>query len=136
MCLAPGVQPRDRFTVYSSLKVLDAGLPRDFPASVLVVLHTAPNGPGILPEIPERAGPLPAANARDREQLRPGHIYVAPPDNHLLVGRGGYTRVKQGPKENRFRPTINPLFRSAAWPRWPRKRGRLCAARSAPSRRT
>jgi two-component system chemotaxis response regulator CheB len=45
--------------------------------------------------------------------LKPGHIYFAPPDSHLLVepGRVGVTK---GPRENRFRPAIDPLFRSAA----------------------
>ena len=103
-----------------ALKVLAAGLPPDFRASVFVVLHTAPHGLGILPEILERAGPLPASNAKDWEQFKPGHIYVAPPDYHLLVERTGYTRITQGPKENRFRPAVDPLFRSAAYAFGPR----------------
>jgi len=103
-----------------ALKALVGGLPRDFPASVFVVLHTAPHGLGILPEILERAGPLPASNARDWEPIEPGHIYVAPPDYHLLVERTGHTRVTQGPKENRFRPAVDPLFRSAAYAFGPR----------------
>src|SRR3712207_6517545 len=97
-----------------AMKALVAGLPRDFPASVLVVMHTAPHPLGILPEILERAAPLPASNARDWEQIKPGHIYVAPPDYHLLVERTGYIRITQGPRENRFRPAVDPLFRSAA----------------------
>lgn len=103
-----------------ALKVVASGLPRDFRASVFVVLHTAPHGLGILPEILMGAGPLPASNARDWEQIKPGHIYVAPPDYHLLVERGGYTRVTQGPRENRFRPAVDPLFRSAAYAFGPR----------------
>jgi two-component system chemotaxis response regulator CheB len=103
-----------------ALKVLAAGLPRDFSASVLIVLHIAPYGLGILPEILERAGSLPASNARDWEQIMPGHIYVAPPDYHLLVEQSGYMRLTQGPKENRFRPAVDPLFRSAAYAFGPR----------------
>jgi len=103
-----------------ALKALAAGLPRDFRASLFVVLHTAPHGLGILPEILERAGPLPASNARDWEPIEPGHIYVAPPDYHLLVERTGHVRITQGPKENRFRPAVDPLFRSAAYAFGPR----------------
>jgi two-component system chemotaxis response regulator CheB len=57
---------------------------------------------------------MPASNATDMEQIEPGHIYIAPPDFHLLVEPSGYVRVTRGPRENRFRPAIDPLFRSAA----------------------
>ena len=48
------------------------------------------------------------------EPIEPGRIYVAPPDHHLLVESSGLVRVTRGPRENRFRPAIDPLFRSAA----------------------
>lgn len=56
---------------------------------------------------------------QDHDPLELGRIYVAPPDRHLLVTQG-YLRVIQGPKENRHRPAIDPLFRSAAWVYGPR----------------
>jgi two-component system chemotaxis response regulator CheB len=96
-----------------ALRELVAGLPADFPAPVCIVLHTAPHAPGVLDSILSRSGPLPARNARDRERLEPGRMYVAPPDCHLLV-EPGRVRVTKGPRENRFRPAIDPLFRSAA----------------------
>lgn len=97
-----------------ALKELVAQLPQDLNASIFVVLHVAPYSLGILPEILEREGPLPVSNARDWEKFEPGHIYIAPPDRHLLLDSSGYTRVTRGPRENRFRPAIDPLFRSAA----------------------
>jgi two-component system chemotaxis response regulator CheB len=51
--------------------------------------------------------------AQDREKFEPGHIYVAPPDHHLLV-KQGCLRVTRGLRENRVRPAVDPLFRSAA----------------------
>lgn len=51
--------------------------------------------------------------AQDCEIFEPGHIYVAPPDHHLLV-KQGYLRVTRGLRENRVRPAVDPLFRSAA----------------------
>lgn len=96
-----------------ALRELVAGLPPDFALPIGVVLHTSPQSPGVLDAILRRAGRLPATNARDRERLKPGHIYVAPPDCHLLV-EPGRVRVTKGPRENRFRPAIDPLFRSAA----------------------
>jgi two-component system chemotaxis response regulator CheB len=96
-----------------ALRELVAALPADFPAPICVVMHTSPQSPGILDSILLRAGRLAANNARDRERLAPGQIYVAPPNCHLLV-EPGIVRVTRGPRENRFRPAIDPLFRSAA----------------------
>src|SRR5207253_11140756 len=78
-----------------------------------VVLRTAPQAPGVLPEIPARAAKLEARAPRDGERLQPGRVYVARPDFHLLI-EPGRLRVTKGPRENRFRPAIDPLFRSAA----------------------
>ena len=82
-------------------------------ASVLVVLHIPPEHPSLLGEILDRAGPLRAKVARDGEGFLHSRIYVAPPDHHLIID-GTVLRVIKGPKENRFRPAIDPLFRSAA----------------------
>jgi two-component system chemotaxis response regulator CheB len=89
------------------------GLPTDLPAAVLVVVHQALHQPGRLPEILGRWGKLPAKHASDGEPIEIGRVYVAPPDLHLLLERG-LTRLSRGPKENRFRPAIDPLFRTAA----------------------
>jgi two-component system chemotaxis response regulator CheB len=96
-----------------ALKVVAAALPADLPAAVCVVLHTAPDSPGVLGDILNRAGALRAANALNGERLQHGRIYVAPPDRHLLI-EPGVIRVTKGPTENRFRPAVDPLFRSAA----------------------
>ncbi|MFC4426567.1 chemotaxis protein CheB [Deinococcus navajonensis] len=103
----------------TALSALCAGLPAHFPAAVLVVLHIAADAPSLLPNILGRAGPLPAHHPVSGEPLRPGHIYVAPPDYHLLVEPGGVT-LTRGPKENRSRPSVDALFRSAAYTYGPR----------------
>lgn len=102
-----------------ALKALVRGLPPELSASIFIVLHTAPESPGILPDILSRAGALPAAFPAHLDRFRPGQIYVAPPDHHLLV-EPGFVRLTRGPKENRFRPAIDPLFRSAAQAYGPR----------------
>jgi two-component system chemotaxis response regulator CheB len=98
-----------------ALQRLVADLPKNFPAALFVVLHLAPQSTSVLPEILMRAGPLPAIHPRDGEPIRTGRIYIAPPDHHLLI-EDGKVRVVRGPKENRHRPAVDPLFRSAA--RW------------------
>ena len=65
-----------------ALRVLAAALPADLPASLFVVMHTAPESPGLLAEILNHFGTLRATTATDGERIRPGTIYVAPPDRH------------------------------------------------------
>jgi two-component system, chemotaxis family, protein-glutamate methylesterase/glutaminase len=96
-----------------ALRHVVAGLPADFPAAVCAVVHTAAESPGVLDAILARAGAVPASTAVNGQRLKAGHIYVAPPDHHLLV-EPGLLVVTRGPKENRFRPAIDPLFRAAA----------------------
>jgi two-component system chemotaxis response regulator CheB len=96
-----------------ALRALVGGLPANFPGSVFIVMHTAADSPGVLAQILDRAGPLSAAHASNRERIRPGRVYVAPPDMHMLL-EPGVVRLTRGPRENRFRPAVDPLFRSAA----------------------
>lgn len=96
-----------------ALRTLVESLPADFPAAVFVVVHSSSDAPGLLGQILDRAGPLRAALAKDGEPVERGRVYVAPPDYHLLV-KGSYIRITRGPRENRARPAVDPLFRSAA----------------------
>ena len=97
----------------NALSELVKRLPPNLPAAVMIVQHVAAHSPGMLPQILSSAGPLPATHPNDGQKLLPGHIYVAPPDRHMLVS-GGSVRLSHGPKENMTRPAIDPLFRSAA----------------------
>jgi two-component system chemotaxis response regulator CheB len=96
-----------------ALKRICEGLPADFPAAVFVVIHISPTSHSVMPELLTRAGPLRARHPRDEELIRRGTIYVAPPDMHMLL-RPGHVILRRGPHENRTRPAIDPLFRSAA----------------------
>jgi two-component system chemotaxis response regulator CheB len=96
-----------------TLRELVAGVPRDFPAAIVIVVHTSPDAPGLLHGILARSGPLSASSPSGEARLQAGHIYVAPPDLHLVI-EPGRVRATKGPRENRFRPAIDPLFRSAA----------------------
>ena len=95
-----------------ALTALMSGLPADFPAAVFVVLHLAPQAPSVLPRILSRAGPLKAVHPEDGMRIQRGKVYVALPDRHLLVEEGR-VRLSPGPRENRHRPAVDPLFRTA-----------------------
>ena len=97
----------------AALRTLVSGLPPRFPAAVFVAVHTSPTNPGALGGILDRSGPLAAALATDRQPIRKGRIFVAPPDHHLVLEKER-VRVVLGPKENGFRPAVDPLFNSAA----------------------
>ena len=96
-----------------AVSVLVAQLPADLPAAVCVVVHQPAYQVSRLTEVLARAGALPAVTATQGMPLRPGTIHVAPRDLHLLV-EDGHLRLVHGPKENRVRPAVDPLFRSAA----------------------
>ncbi len=95
-----------------AIRALTAVLPADFAAAVFVVLHIGAHK-SELPLLLNQQGPLRACHPRDGDPIRAGHIYVAPPDHHLLV-EPGHVRLTRGPRENWARPAVDPLFRSAA----------------------
>lgn len=98
---------------FEPLQTILSSLPASLPASVLVVLHMMADFPSLLEEHLGRYSRLPVLQATDQEPIRRGHIYLARPDYHLTV-ESGRMRVLRGPRENRHRPAIDPLFRTAA----------------------
>ncbi len=102
-----------------ALSKLVAQLPAGLPAAVCVTVHVPPGTPSLLPQILSRAGPLPAAPARDGRPLERGKIIVAPANRHLVL-ESGSVYLNGGPRENGHRPSIDTLFRSAALSYGPR----------------
>jgi two-component system, chemotaxis family, protein-glutamate methylesterase/glutaminase len=98
-----------------ALTKLVADLPANLPAAVFIVLHVPANSPSLLPGILARDAKLQVDHATDDEPIQRGRVYVAPPDQHLLI-EAGHVKLVHGPKENLHRPSIDALFRSAA--RW------------------
>jgi two-component system chemotaxis response regulator CheB len=96
-----------------ALQQMVSGFRVHLQATVLVVLHVWARGESFLPHLLTKAGPLPAEHPRDRDLPQYGHIYVAPPDFHLLLEEGRM-RLVRGPKENMHRPAVDVLFRTAA----------------------
>ena len=99
---------------FEAFKTIVKDLPADLNASIFIVWHMAPDIRGILPQVLNRFNTLYAAHAFDKEKIQRGRIYIAPPDHHLIIEEGR-VRITRGPKENRFRPAVDPLFRSAAY---------------------
>jgi len=102
--------------------MLLTALPADYPAAVFVVIHLAPDSPSMLPDLLNRHSRLPVSVARSDSRIRPGTVLVAPPNLHLVLERDRVLLL-HGPRENRHRPSIDVLFRSAAVAFGPRVTG-------------
>jgi two-component system chemotaxis response regulator CheB len=98
-----------------ALTALIQQLPENFPAPVLIVMHISPDATGdVLLNALNKHGNLPCVHAVHGEPVTPGCIYLAPSDHHLMIEKTGHLLVTKGAAENRSRPGIDPLFRSAA----------------------
>ena len=96
-----------------ALQTLIGQLPQNFPAAILIVQHLSNEAASNLVTVLGKVSQLPIEFAKDRQLIELGRIYLAPPDFHLIV-QGEHLRVIRGPRENRMRPAIDPLFRTAA----------------------
>jgi two-component system chemotaxis response regulator CheB len=97
-----------------TLDELIGQLPTDLAASVFIVQHMAPGSSGeALTRRLSRYKAFRAKLAREGERFKSGRIYIAPPDSHLLL-KTDRMLVRKGARENRSRPAVDPLFRSAA----------------------
>ncbi|GAA4399833.1 hypothetical protein GCM10023147_37810 [Tsukamurella soli] len=97
-----------------ALRDLLSVLPRDLPVPVLVVQHLDPRHRTVIAEIFGRRTPLAVQLAGDGDIVEPGTVYVAPPDHHLLVNRGGRLTLSQTELVHFVRPSADLLFESMA----------------------
>ncbi|QGK73519.1 chemotaxis protein CheB [Flavobacterium sp. SLB02] len=90
-------------------------LPKDFPAPLLIVQHISADATGdALLNSLNKIGKLKCIHAKQGNKIESGHLYLAPSDHHLMIEKDGTLLVTKGAQENRSRPAIDPLFRSAA----------------------
>jgi two-component system chemotaxis response regulator CheB len=94
-------------------KVL-AALPANFPARVVVVQHLDPRHRSLMADIINRHTPLPVKEASHGDRLSPGQVYIAPPDNHLLVDSDGCLSLTHTELVHFVRPSADLLFESVA----------------------
>lgn len=96
-----------------ALKILIGSLPYFKHVTIFIVIHIYSHSKSILPLILAREGHWPVSHPIDGEKIKKGHIYVASPNNHMLI-ENGYIRLKDGPKVNNTIPAIDPLFYTAS----------------------
>lgn len=111
---------RDIIAIGGSLGGLDAlctlvhPLPRDFPAVLLAVLHTAPSSPMLLAGLVGKSTALVVAYGHDGEVVQKGRLLLAPPDRHMTVRLSGRVGLDCGPEVLFARPAVDKLFESVA----------------------
>ena len=102
-------------------KVL-SGLPAGFHAPIVVVMHRAPQAVPRLAQVIGRTCALPVKEAAPFDTLERGHVYIAPPDAHLVVD-DGHLQLKHTERVAFARPSIDVLFGSVASTYGPRAVG-------------
>ncbi len=96
-----------------AMETLFAALPTSFRTPIAVVQHRGVLSTETLSATLRRHTPLAVREPQDKEPIRPGHIYLAPPDYHLLVEKGSFALSTEAPVCH-ARPAIDVLFESAA----------------------
>ncbi len=98
-------------------RVLHA-LPKEYPLPVAIVAHLPGGKKSHLAGLLGNATALPVSTAMDKETIRGGRAYLAPPDYHLLVERGRHSApsfaLSLDEPVKSLRPSIDVLFESAA----------------------
>lgn len=98
----------------NSIIELAAQLTPEMDAAVFVVLHISHfNFGDLLTQRIQKLTPFKCKLAEHNEPIQKHHLYLAVPDQHLLLKEDRIV-LGQGPPENRWRPAIDILFRSAA----------------------
>lgn len=97
-----------------ALLTLLPALPAGLPVPIFIVLHLPRDRPSLLADIFVRKCALPVREAQDKEPIRPGTVYFAPPDYHLLIDVGPQLALSADELVHYSRPSIDVLFESAA----------------------
>ena len=98
----------------NAINIVLANLPSEFPATIVVVQHLDPRHRSLMAEILARNTPLSVKQAEDGETMEPGTVYIAPPDQHLLVNSDGTLALSQSELVHFVRPSADLLFESVA----------------------
>lgn len=89
-------------------------LPKDFPVPIMVVRHQKADSDDYLIRALNQECPLQINYAQNGMKPESGHVYVAPPDHHLIVNENGLLELSSDQPVNFSRPSIDVLFKSAA----------------------
>jgi two-component system chemotaxis response regulator CheB len=99
---------------FSAISYLLSHLPADFNVPVIIVQHRSRENDHLLEKILQEKSPVKVKQADEKEKINPGHVYIAPPDYHLLIEQDGTFSLTVEKEMGYSRPSINVLFETAA----------------------
>jgi two-component system chemotaxis response regulator CheB len=98
----------------AAIKKTIGGLSKNIDGAVIVVLHVSQQSNcSIIASILQKSTDLNCVTAEDGAMLQKGFLYLAPSGYQLMI-KDNRIMLTQGPYENKYRPSIDVLFRSAA----------------------
>lgn len=99
---------------YNALSEILSGLPEDYPLPIIIVQHRAKDSEDFFEELLQRRCRITVKQADEKEKIKGGTIYTAPPDYHLLIESDRTFGLSSDPLVRFSRPSIDVLFESAA----------------------
>ena len=97
-----------------ALRIILEVLPKDFPVPILIAQHISPHSDNYLAKFLDNACKVSVREAEEKEKAIPGHVYLAPPNYHLLVEKDGFISLSVEARVSYAPPSIDFLFESAA----------------------
>lgn len=97
-----------------ALSKILSNLPKDFSTPIVIVQHLSPSYPSLMAEILSRRTLLQVKQAEAGDMLKPGTVYIAPPNHHLVINQDRTLSLSDAEKVHRVRPSGDVLFQSAA----------------------
>lgn len=98
---------------FNALKQLISSLPSDFSLPVIIVQHISPTSDNYMVNYLDKMSSVHVKEADEKEKIKPGHIYIAPPNYHLLIEEDHSLSLSNDEKKNYSRPSIDILFETA-----------------------
>lgn len=97
-----------------ALSVILSKIPKNYSVPIIIVVHLPPDKNSLMAEVLQAKCLIQVKEAEDKEIIKPGVIYIAPPNYHLLVEKNNYLSLSGDKHVLYSRPSIDVLFETAA----------------------
>lgn len=99
---------------FHALGKLIPEFPKKFQLPIIIVQHTSPTSDNYLATFLNKLSKLKVKEVDEKEEIKPGYVYIAPPNYHILIEEDQTISLSTEKKRNYSRPSIDILFETAA----------------------